>query len=156
MIKKLVRYLKVVPIDVRIYSMTAPIDVAFPEIPYPLKTEPVGERMRFSMDDNGKFVHQSFLFPKLRLLKLIRATGPAIGDCVTSTDYRGQSIYPYVINKIACEYLNARGVREMFIVVNDNNIASIKGIEKAGFTLRAHIKAKRFLAFYFDKKITRR
>ena len=66
--------------------------------------------------------------------------------------YRGRSIYPQVINKIAFETLN-KGIEDVFIVVNNNNIPSIKGIERAGFSKFAAIKGRRWLWFYLKKQI---
>jgi predicted acetyltransferase len=153
--KKLFRYFRVKSIDILVYSMKQPTFAAFPEIPYELKSAQVEGKTKFYMEDNGKFVHCSWLFPKLNVLKIIGKSGPAIGECVTATDYRGKSIYPYVINRIANELLAGKKASEVFIIVNSDNTASINGIEKAGFTLEAKVTAKRFLLFYFGKEITR-
>ena len=53
-----------------------------------------------------------------------------IHDCATSIEVRGQSIYPYVISKIARD---AGSGKRILIATNVNNIASVRGIEKAGF-----------------------
>lgn len=152
MIKKLRRYLRVVPIDILIYSMRKAEWAALPEIGFVVDSEKLSDgRTRYFIMDKGTFVHQSFLFPKLNVLKLIGKKGPAIGDCVTEAAYKGRSIYPYVINKMAGEMLANPNCPEVFIIVNSDNASSMRGIEKAGFRLHAQIKAKRFLLFYFNR-----
>ncbi len=152
---KLLKYAKVKPIHVLVYRMD-PNSVSSLE---PTEFEVVKSQLpdgktRFSLTDNGIFVHNSFVFPKIRLLKLLRKNGPAIGDCVTSADYRGRAIYPKVINGIARELLS-KGEKEVFIVVNHDNVSSIRGIEKAGFEWFAEIRAKRWLFFYFSVRVKR-
>lgn len=156
MIRKFRKYLKVINIDMHLYGMKKDDFVPFREIGFEIQSEKLHDgRTRYFIMDGAIFVHQSFLFPKLNILKLIGKKGPAIGDCLTMTEYKGQSIYPYVINHIAGEMLVKQNLPEVFIVVISDNISSIRGIEKAGFKLKAKIKAKRFLLFYFniDKQI---
>lgn len=149
---KLKRLFKVVSIEVRVYRMTqAP--ALLEELPFPV-TQSGGKDVCYELLDQGQFVHRSFLYHRLRVLSLLGKVGPAIGNCVTSEAYRGQSIYPKMIARIAADALS-RGVKEVFIIVNTDNVASIRGIEKAGFELFATVKAKRFLLFYFDKTIIR-
>jgi len=150
MFKKALKYLKVIPIDVFVYSMTTDSLFAFEDIGYKIQQENVnGNKKKFFIVDNEKTIHQSFLFRKLFLLRIINKKGPAIGECVTIPEYKGKSIYPFVINYIAREELTKNNQKEVFIIVNTDNISSIKGIEKAGFRLRTKIKAKRFLLFHF-------
>ena len=150
MFKKVLKYLRVIPIDVFVYSMTKDSLVAFEDIGYKIEQEKVTEnKERFFIADNHKVIHQSFLFQKLFLLNIINKKGPAIGECSTIPEYKGKSIYPFVINYIARQELTSSSSKEVFIIVNSNNISSIKGIEKAGFTLHTKIKAKRFLVFHF-------
>ena len=77
-----------------------------------------------------------------------------IGDCTTDPAYRGKSIYPFVINRIATEIIREGIYPEVFIIVNRNNASSIRGIEKAGFEFYSSIETRRFLLFYFNTKIT--
>lgn len=152
--KKIRKYLRIVKIDVLVYRMTEPVERIFPRVPYELKSDKLPDgKTKYSMEDDGNFVHKSIVFGKLNVLKLLGKSGPAIGDCATSESYRGQSIYPYVINKIASKLLDKKKAKEVFIIVNSDNASSIRGIEKAGFERFASIKAKRFLVFYFDKDI---
>lgn len=151
MLKKLLRLWKITHIDVIIYSMTRETLSDFTKLQYTIQAASLSSnKKRFFIKENDLVVHQSFLFKKLFLLRIINEIGPTIGDCTTIESYKGKSIYPYVINHIAKEELLNNNQKEVFIVVNSNNESSIRGIEKAGFTMHTKIKAKRFLVFHFD------
>jgi len=55
-----------------------------------------------------------------------------IGPCATAPSHRGRGIYPAVLSCI-CAERRSRGERRAFMVVAQDNHASIRGIEKAGF-----------------------
>lgn len=57
-----------------------------------------------------------------------------VGICSTSPSFRGLGLYPLVLSYI-CEYLKENGKLIVFISTRKENIASIKGINKAGFTV---------------------
>ncbi|MCA0350300.1 MAG: hypothetical protein LCH35_13690 [Bacteroidetes bacterium] len=154
MIKKILKRWKIISIDMLFYSMNAseykPCTVLGFDIQED-KSNP--NKIEYFIKVEGKKVHQSYLFKSIDILKLIHKKGPVIGECATISEFKGKSIYPYVINYIAKKELFEKKTDEVFITVNANNLASIKGIEKAGFTLKSSIKAKRFLVFYFQKQI---
>ena len=109
-------------------------------------------KIRYYIFESNSIVHESYLFSKIFLLRCVKKTGPVIGDCMTNKKFRGQSIYPYVINHIVNETLSS-DVKEVFVIVNKSNPSSIRGIEKAGFNKFASIKSNKWLLFYFNKKI---
>ncbi|HEY6142795.1 MAG TPA: hypothetical protein VIV55_05100 [Flavobacterium sp.] len=154
MIKKYLKYLKTVSIDILIYRMTEANLSALSDVEFDIQKESLPKsKKRYFITENGVVVHNSFLFEKVHVLKLLQKNGPVIGDCYTNPNYRGKSIYPFVINYIAKELIEQNKIREVFIIVNSDNVNSIRGIGKAGFEYYASIKAKRWLFFYFDKKI---
>jgi RimJ/RimL family protein N-acetyltransferase len=53
-----------------------------------------------------------------------------IGPCWTHADHRGQRIYPAVLARIAWDYAGKR----LWIFCDEDNAASRKGIERAGFS----------------------
>jgi len=55
-----------------------------------------------------------------------------IGPCVTAPISRGRGIYPMMLSAI-CRDRRMQGQRRAYMVVNVDNHASIRGIEKAGF-----------------------
>lgn len=151
MIKKMLKYLRIIPIDVFIYSMNKEAIVAFQDLHFPILREEISKhKKRFFVNIDHELAHESYLFKNVFLLRLINKNGPTIGDCKTITKFKGKSIYPYVINKIAREELLENNQKEVFIIVNSDNVSSIKGIEKAGFKMYTKIKAKRFLLFHFN------
>lgn len=151
MIQKLLKYCKVIPIDALIYVMKEDAVADFPILNFTIESETVNaNRKRFFIKEANKVVHESFLFEKLFILRLIGKTGPTIGDCRTVEAFKGKSIYPFVINYIAREEILKNHRKEVFIIVHPNNLSSIKGIEKAGFQLHTKVKAKRFLFFHFN------
>jgi len=54
-----------------------------------------------------------------------------IGPCLTYPWARGRGIYPAAIRRITSE-LAAQGINRVYMVVEENNVASIKGVMKAG------------------------
>jgi len=154
MINKIRNRLRFVTIDVIIYRMIEVNIIQPPDLDFDIQkvTLPKGKK-RYFITENGVSVHSSFLFNKLNILKLIHKKGPAIGDCFTNPEFRGNSIYPFVISYISNEILIENKIKEVFIIVNSDNRSSIRGVEKAGFEKFASIKARRWLFFYFNKNI---
>jgi len=154
MIKKFLKRFRIVSIDMLFFSMNRLDYEPFIKLDFDVQVDISNlEKIQYFIINNNKKIHQSYLFKEINILKLIHKKGPAIGECSTNAEFKGKSIYPYVINYIAYKELYENNTEEVFIIVNANNHASIKGIEKAGFSLRNSIKAKRFLWFYFQKEI---
>ena len=154
MIKKIRKYLKLTSIDIFVYRMNESDTFVFSNPGFTLESGAITDsKKEFLIRENGLTVHRSYVFNKLHVLGLIGKSGPAIGDCVTIPQYKGKSIYPFVINHLALTILSQKQHKEMFIIVNSDNASSIRGIEKAGFSLFKKIQAKRFLLFYFQVKI---
>ena len=112
------------------------------------------KKTKYELFDGTILVHESTVHKKLFFLKLIDKIGPAIGDCYTNPNYRGQSIYPDMISKIAKNLLLDPNNQYVFMIVNQNNESSKHGIIKAGFKQYAKIETFRFLFFYLKIKIT--
>ena len=56
--------------------------------------------------------------------------------CETASSARGHSIYPKVLHRVCNEHPSY----EILIAVNENNLASRRGVEKAGFIIKERIK----------------
>jgi len=153
MFRKLFKYLKVIDIDVLIYSMTKDTIVEFTVLDYTIQSEVINERKKnYFIQIKDKIIHRSSLFKSIFLLQLIQKKGPVIGECYTKEEFKGKSIYPFVINYIARESILKNNQKEVFIIVNSDNISSIRGIEKAGFKLHTKIQASRFLFLHYHVK----
>lgn len=151
--RKLLRKLRLVNIDVYVYTMSDHMVFYAPDFKYVIQKEKLKNKIRFYIRDCDILVHESYLYSKVFLLRSLGKKGYVIGDCKTNINYRGQSIYPYVINQIAKEVLNTYK-EEVFVVVNKDNLNSIKGIEKAGFSKYASIYANRWLWFYTKRQVS--
>lgn len=149
--KSFIRKLKIVDIDVYVYHMSQYVSIEKPDFNFTIQKRNIKNKICYYIKDNDRVVHKSFLFDEIFLLKKIGKVGPAIGDCFTNKEYRGLSIYPFVLNHISKEILDEK--KEVFVIVNRDNLSSIRGIEKAGFSILASIKAKRWLWFYLKSEI---
>lgn len=88
-----------------------------------------------TVDPQGQVISYGFvLFDSFykRILGEARAT-PMIGNCFTWPAWRGRSLYPRLL-MATCRQLAAQGHRRVIITCAPDNHASIRGIEKAGFT----------------------
>jgi hypothetical protein len=152
MIKRILKSFRIITIDVVIYRRTNLDMVSFPDVEYEIQSKLISRgKRKYFIQNKGVLVHQSFLFNTVFLMRLIHKKGPVIGDCYTHPDFRGKSIYPFVIYSIAKDVIQNATNTAVFMIVNRDNSSSIKGIEKAGFQKFASIYTKRWLFFYFDK-----
>ncbi|MCT7506067.1 hypothetical protein N5T62_08260 [Aliarcobacter cryaerophilus] len=67
--------------------------------------------------------------------------------CETAPEARGKNIYPHVLSNIIKEHQD----KDILISVNDENIASKKGVEKVGFRERERVKVLILLGMKFIK-----
>ncbi|MBP9213729.1 MAG: hypothetical protein V9E96_09390 [Chitinophagaceae bacterium] len=140
--KHLLKKLKFKKIESLIY-INKPNDlIVLPEIKYTHKIYDEGYKTNIAhvdgkkffkayvVLDGNKFVHVSCIFKNNLLAKQLGYKNAyTIGECVTSNIYKGQGIYPVTLTKIKIDFKNDT----LIVFVQPNNIASIKGIEKAGF-----------------------
>lgn len=75
--------------------------------------------------------HTSFLIPYCNKFPFMKKKDFQIGPCYTKRTARGKGLYPKVLNFIVLE--NSHNNSDFYMIVNDNNPASVKGIKKAGF-----------------------
>ena len=151
---KFLKKLQLIKIDVLVFRMTKETMLPFPDLGWMIQNKIISKgKKKYFIVDKGSSIHQSVLYDKVHLLKLVKKRGGAIGDCVTHPDHRGKSIYPFVIHHIANEILVKNTNQEVFMIVNRDNQDSINGIEKAGFKKYASIQTKRWLCFYFDTNL---
>jgi len=55
-----------------------------------------------------------------------------VGNCVTLDTYRGMGIYPCGLQELGSR-LQTEGCRWLYLFVERENLASVRGVEKAGF-----------------------
>ena len=95
---------------------------------------------------DGVCVHRSWVFEEKMQIhslvtELLLENQIYIAWCETAGFARGLGIYPQVLGRIVQDYSD----KQIFIAVNKNNAASIRGIEKAGFELYRVYRIKRIL-----------
>jgi len=66
-----------------------------------------------------------------------------IGQCDTHPEFRGKNIYPVALQHIS-GYAVSRNKKRCFITTTPKHVASIKGIEKAGFSFVGKLRRFRF------------
>ena len=67
-------------------------------------------------------------------------------DAFTFADYRGQNLYPAVMHRILAHSREA-GLRRALIFVMSDNVASIRGVRKAGFREFQRVTYYNFIGF---------
>jgi hypothetical protein len=111
------------------------------------------QRMKHELLLKNVIVYKSNTYNRVHVMKCINHyNSPVIGDCFTKQDFRGKSIYPYMLQIAANDIL--KKFDKVFVLVSSDNIPSIRGIEKAGFKFKCRISAIRIGIFYINKQIT--
>ena len=81
----------------------------------------------------GKLVHRTCVFPGYFRFPFMGKNDLQIGDTWTSEEHRGRGIAPFAVQKVL-EW-EARPGRRFWYITTETNVASIRAVEKAGFTL---------------------
>lgn len=76
-------------------------------------------------------IHRSVITPRYFRFPFMGKEDLQIGDTWTMPDYRGKGLASFAIQKIV--ELHKKPGRRFWYVVEENNIPSIKAVEKAGF-----------------------
>lgn len=105
---------------------------------------------------SGKIAHESWVSFDTVLPSQFgfNSCFPVIGYSRTLPTYRGRSIYPSVLNYILHDLKTRNISSNAYILVSPENKASIRGIEKAGFELVAHLKGLRIVGSHIINKST--
>lgn len=83
----------------------------------------------------GEFVHRGYILFRTRQKKIVGETAdaPLIANCATVPAARGRGLYTRAL-RAELEYLAGQGYSRAIIETHPSNVASRRGIEKAGFT----------------------
>lgn len=99
----------------------------------------------------NRLVHRSTIFPRYFRYRFMGIDDLHVADTWTDPDYRGRGLAPWAIRELV-RRLKRRG-REFWYVVSEDNLQSIRAVEKAGFsrvgsgTLTRRL-GLRFLAYF--------
>lgn len=154
MIKKILRYIKLKNVEVLLYKSGEVTSDSVSFVPYEVLKSQINYReTEYTVLDQKKMVHTSKVFSFSPTLKHLKCKGMLIGNCFTSPNYRGQSIYTKMLKYIVLK--NNKKKIDYYVFVHPENKASIAGIEKAGFKKVLLLKAKKRMHFFYNEKITR-
>ena len=82
--------------------------------------------------DRDRLIHRSCVFPRYPRFPFMRDDDLQIGDTWTDPAYRGRGIATLAIREVLIRM--ARPGRAFWYVVESENVASVRVIERAGFT----------------------
>ncbi len=156
-LKKIYHQLKLRRIDTLVYAFNLLKDT-IPVIQTPPgltteRTEKVNQTLFAGLMD-GNAVSKNYVYKKNLLSRQLGYTRmPLIGGCSTIEAYRGRGIYPFMLTQILQWHKNHITQPDIAIFVAPDNIASIKGIEKAGFRFVEHVTIYRLLGMCIYKKV---
>jgi RimJ/RimL family protein N-acetyltransferase len=104
----------------------------------------------------GKLVHIAWLFYNLRISEVhffvkIKEDEAYIGSCQTHPEFRGKNIYPVVLQHILRDAA-AKNKKRCFIATIPTNLASIRGIEKSGFSFVGKMRMFKLFGKFFNNQ----
>lgn len=94
----------------------------------------------------GKVKHFSYVVPKCYKFAFLKNGDYEIGPCFTFPEFRGKNIYPTMLNYITGNLGDENST--FYIVVENTNLPSLKGIEKANFKRCGTVKKSGILKRY--------
>ncbi len=142
-------------IDELLYGMPVEEALACEDPAFEVRHEAAGRaKESYVVAIGGETAHRSWLHWSVRLPRRFGFDGsaPVIGDCFTPERFRGRSIYPQVLRYIARDVAR-RASAPVYILVSPANLASIRGIEKAGFRRLARLQGTRIAGLLFGKRV---
>lgn len=90
-----------------------------------------GKMKIFYVRQNDEIIHTSYVVPKCSKFPFLGINDYEIGPCYTNPQSRGKGIYPLMIRYICNSIGNEDSI--FYMIVDETNSSSIRGIEKAGF-----------------------
>ena len=105
-----------------------------------------GKAKVYCCRQNGELVHTSYVIPKCFKFPFMGKWDYEIGPCFTYPKFRGKGVYPQMLKYISSNVGAENSI--FYMIVDETNLPSIKGIEKAGFQKCGTIKVSRFLKRY--------
>ena len=91
----------------------------------------LGKAQIYYIQNGNNIIHTSYVIPACAKFPFMDKFDLEIGPCYTYPAFRGMGIYPKVLTEICRKRADA--VLSFYMIVDEANLPSIKGIEKAGF-----------------------
>ena len=102
-----------------------------------------------AVNKNGNVMHTSYVIPKCFKFPFLNKNEYEIGPCNTIAEFRGQGIYPKVLNYIT--HTVGTEDTKFYMIVDSENVSSVRGIEKAEFKKIGEIEKRGIFKRYFVK-----
>ncbi|HET6459784.1 MAG TPA: GNAT family N-acetyltransferase [Syntrophales bacterium] len=112
-----------------------------------------GVKDHFIYKKNGVIGHISWIYYKNdpnRIIEL-RSDEGEVKYSLTLPEFRGKGIYPEALREVQ-RYLKEKGYKMLYICTREDNVASVRGIEKAGFTFIKRINLIKVLGMQVSKR----
>jgi hypothetical protein len=103
----------------------------------------LGRIKAYCLFEGDVLVHRSYVIRGKAKFPFLNKNDIEIGPCWTRDSYRGRGYYPYVISRILSSELI--GGDTAYMIVNDQNESSKRGISKVGFVKTEYIVTKDML-----------
>jgi RimJ/RimL family protein N-acetyltransferase len=107
----------------------------------------------FIYKDNGLIGHISWIYcnnDPNRIIDLSNDEGE-VKYSLTLPEFRGRGIYPATLIAVQ-KYLKENGYKRLYICTREDNLPSVRGIEKAGFTFVTKISLIKVLGMQVSKR----
>lgn len=98
------------------------------------------------LSENGELIHESLVIRKCYKFPFLKGRDIEIGPCKTNPEWRGKGIYPAVLRYILSTEISDAGIA--YMIIDKNNNASIRGVEKAGFRRERKVRKTKILKVY--------
>ena len=108
----------------------------------------LGKYRRWELIVNGETVSTAEVMTKMPFYCFMPNNGIHIGPCQTKPLHRGNGYYPILLSKIVASYFPVR----CYIFCSEANLASVRGINKAGGVVFANGHRTKFGFYIIDNK----
>lgn len=95
---------------------------------------------------DGELVHTSYVIPKCCKFPFMGKEDYEIGPCFTYPKFRGKGLYSQML-KYICSSVGTYKTN-FYMIVDETNLPSIRGIEKADFKRCGNVRVTKILKKY--------
>ncbi len=110
----------------------------------------LGRYRIYCVDDKKGLVHYSFVVPKSFKFRFLKKGDYHIGPCWTREDCRGKRIYGTVVKGIAKVLTEQANTSNVYVLIEDENQASIRGIKNTSFERVGICSKSKYLRVYSE------
>lgn len=106
----------------------------------------LGKAQIYYVRSENEIIHISYVVPTCIKFPFMDRDNLEIGPCYTYPAFRGKGIYPKVLSEICRR--RSSDISLFYMIVDETNLSSIKGIEKAGFVRCGLVRKNRLSKRY--------